>query len=97
MHVGALTSEDDEVSVCLSVPAQAPRSLTECVCVCSQVFEAIMEGILRYNFAPTPLTLKVNAEDQGVWMNVSHEANAAIDRLAGLRMIDRIKASAGVG
>jgi hypothetical protein len=56
-----------------------------------------MEDILRYNFAPTPLTLKVNAEDQGVWMNVSHEANIAIDRLAGLRLIDRIQASAGVG
>ena len=56
-----------------------------------------MEDILRYNFAPTPLTLKVSAEDQGVWMNVSHEANIAIDRLAGLRLIDRIQASAGVG
>ena len=56
-----------------------------------------MEGILSYDFAPTPLTLKVNAEDQGIWMNVSHEANVAIDRMAGLRLIDRIKASAGVG
>jgi len=56
-----------------------------------------MEGILRYSFAPTPQTLKVNGEDQGMWMNVAHEANIAIDRLAGLRLIDRIKASTGVG
>jgi hypothetical protein len=61
------------------------------------VYEAIMEGVLRYDFAPTPLTLTVNAEERRTWMNVSHEANVAIDHMAALRLIDRVKASAGVG
>lgn len=56
-----------------------------------------MEGVLRYDFAPTPLTLTVNAEERRTWMNVSHEANVAIDHMAALRLIDRVKASAGVG
>lgn len=46
------------------------------------VYEAIMEGVLQYDFCPAPVILTLDGRDTCVWMNTSCEAEAAIKLMA---------------
>ena len=61
------------------------------------MYEAIVAGALSFDFAPAPVVLTIDAMDSTVWMNVSQEAEVAIEKLAARHLIERIKTTAGVG
>ena len=61
------------------------------------MYEAIVAGALSFDFAPAPVVLTIDAMDSTVWMNVSQEAEVAIEKLAARHLVERIKTTAGVG
>ena len=61
------------------------------------VYEAIMEGVLQYDFCPAPVVLTLDGRDTCVWMNTSCEAEAAIKLMAAQNLIECVKVISSIG